>query len=115
MSGRYGCVECGIAFADLDDLAEHDHATHGEPVRYVVDADDDFDVYRPEFIGPGGFSYTMVEAPVLNGVATLPDGRTFATTSKTVRVPILIERDPEEPDAEELDPGSPWNIAGVDR
>lgn len=113
MSGRYGCVDCGIAFAALDDLAEHDHATHGEPVRYVVDEDED-DVYQPAFVGPHGVTYRMVDIPVEGGMATLPDGRTVrAVGVDTVRLPILIQ--PDELDAEELDPGSPWNITGVDR
>ena len=32
---------------------------------------------------------TFVDVPVINGIATLPDGRQIASSSHIVRVPIL--------------------------
>jgi hypothetical protein len=55
--------------------------------------------------------YRFVDVPVVNGIAVLPDGRTVASTSDMVRIPVLVE--PGEPDAEELDPSAEWNMAGM--
>ena len=38
-------------------------------------------------------TYAMIDVPVIDGVATLPDGRTVTSTAQIVRVPVLVESD----------------------
>lgn len=56
-------------------------------------------IYDPEtketeFIGPA-IEYRTMDIPVIDGIATLPNGSTVRSTSKVVRVPYLTPEDKE--------------------
>lgn len=55
--------------------------------EYGLDLDDEGDGIPPDV----ELSYHIVDIPVVNGIATLPDGRTVRSTANVVRVPVLDE------------------------
>ena len=42
----------------------------------------------PHWLKPAP-TYRYIDVPVLNGIATLPDGRTVRSQSQVVRVPVM--------------------------
>ena len=65
--------------------------THEKPVSFVTRS-----------------TYTVIDVPVIDGIATLPDGRTVASTAQLVRVPVFVTE--TEPCIEPLG-GSPESLA----
>jgi hypothetical protein len=61
--------------------------------RYIIDYDEMVRTLlvlppKPIELDPA-LTYHVEEVPVINGVATLPDGRTVTSDSNIVRVPVL--------------------------
>jgi hypothetical protein len=63
---------------------EYDHLTVGEfAAKFAWDIDPPVDAGPPT-------TWKFVDCPVVDGVATLPDGSTVRSSSAVVRVPVVV-------------------------